>query len=180
MAKKRKVNREGRVFQERWETEYLFVEHRERSMCLICKENLAVPKEFNVQPQFQKSWDSMENANKNKEDHEEKRQKAGELKKALELQQNMFTVAKRQRGATVKASFIACYKTVKSFRSFLEGAFLKQCMVKVCEVFCPEKKQEFENISLSRNTVAKKANELASAMCGERSGLVGFVKQKWL
>lgn len=148
------------MFQERWETEYLFVEHREKPMCLVCKETLAVAKEFNLR----RHYETKHKAKYGDLSHEEKRQKAGELKKALELQQNMFTVAKRQCDAAVKASFIVCQEIAKSSRSFSEGAFLKQCMLKVCDVVCPEKKQEFSNLSLSRNTVAERVNELANSI----------------
>ena len=39
---------------------------------------------------------------------------------------------------------------------------MKRCMVKVCNVMCPHKKQAFSNVSLSRNTVADRVCELAT------------------
>ncbi|MBN3295161.1 GT2D2 protein, partial [Amia calva] len=38
MSKTKKVDKEGKVFQERWEWEYLFVEKSLKPVCLICKE----------------------------------------------------------------------------------------------------------------------------------------------
>ena len=35
-------------------------------------------------------------------------------------------------------------------------------MIKVCDVVCPDKRQAFLNVSLSRNTVADRACELAT------------------
>ncbi|MBN3310647.1 GT2D2 protein, partial [Amia calva] len=48
MSKKRKIDKEGTVFQERWEWEYLFVEQSLKPVCLVCKESLAVMKEFKI------------------------------------------------------------------------------------------------------------------------------------
>ncbi|MBN3282333.1 GTD2B protein, partial [Polyodon spathula] len=41
---KRKIDKEGRLFQERWEFEYLFVEQQEYPICLVCKGSTAVMK----------------------------------------------------------------------------------------------------------------------------------------
>ncbi|KAI3367307.1 hypothetical protein L3Q82_008354 [Scortum barcoo] len=42
-----------------------------------------------------------------------------------------------------------------------EGEFVKTCMLKAAAPVCPEKRQAFANISLSRNTVAERIGELA-------------------
>ena len=49
----------------------------------------------------------------------------------------------------------------KSAQHFNEGEFVKKCMIKVCDVVCPYKRQAFLNVSLSKNTVADHACELA-------------------
>lgn len=46
--KKRKVDSEGRRFQERWELQYFFTENRGNCVCLICKETVALYKDFNI------------------------------------------------------------------------------------------------------------------------------------
>ena len=50
----------------------------------------------------------------------------------------------------------------KSARPFYEGEFVKKCIIKVCDVVIPEKKQGFLNASLSRNTVAECVSELST------------------
>ena len=40
--------------------------------------------------------------------------------------------------------------------------FVKKCMVKVCDIVCPDKKQDFLNVSLSRNIVAERVCELST------------------
>ena len=74
----------------------------------------------------------------------------------------MFTKAKSQSEAAVKASFIVVAEIAKSPRPFNEGEFVKKCMIKVCDVVCPDKKQAFLNVILSRSTVADRACELAT------------------
>ncbi|XP_066213931.1 general transcription factor II-I repeat domain-containing protein 2-like [Saccopteryx leptura] len=49
----------------------------------------------------------------------------------------------------------------KASRPFTEGQFVKECMIKACEIICPEKKMLFEGISLSANTVASRITESA-------------------
>ena len=38
---------------------------------------------------------------------------------------------------------------------------MKWCMLKVCEQVCDDQKQTFNNISLSRNTIAGRVKEIA-------------------
>ncbi|XP_061092579.1 protein FAM200A-like [Conger conger] len=93
---------------------------------------------------------------------EQKLQKVEELKKNLTSQQMFFTRAKSQSEAAVKASFIVAEEIAKSARSFTEGEFLKSCMMKVCDVLCPDNRQILANVSLSRNTVADRVCEMAT------------------
>ena len=85
-----------------------------------------------------------------------------EMKRSLISWQTMFTKAKSQSEAAVKASFIAVAEIAKSARPFNEGEFVKKCPIKVCDVMCPDKRQAFLNVSLSRNTVADRACELST------------------
>ena len=45
---------------------------------------------------------------------------------------------------------------------FSDGDFVKTCMLKAAEIVCPEKRQAFENISLTRNTVADRISDLSA------------------
>ena len=45
---KRKIDDENRVFQARWEEEYLFTEFKGKPMCLVCLETLSAMKDFNL------------------------------------------------------------------------------------------------------------------------------------
>ncbi|KAM3855168.1 general transcription factor II-I repeat domain-containing protein 2-like isoform 2-T3 [Vipera latastei] len=158
---KRKVDFENRCFQKRWEAEYLFVNVENKAMCLVCGANVAVLKEYNMRRHYEaKHQDNFKNLN-----IQQKLKKVEEFKKRLMSQQHMFR--KSQNEAAVKASFIVAEEIAKSARPFTEGEFLKNCMIKVCEVLCPDQKQAFLNINLSGNTVADRISELATDLQGQ-------------
>jgi len=88
-------------------------------------------------------------------DMEQKLQKVKESKTILKYQhqQAMFTKAKTQSKAAVKASFIVAEEVAKSSHPFTKGEFVKYYILRICDVMCPEKRQLFSNVSLSRNTI---------------------------
>uniref|UniRef100_A0A3B1IVA2 SPIN-DOC-like zinc-finger domain-containing protein n=1 Tax=Astyanax mexicanus TaxID=7994 RepID=A0A3B1IVA2_ASTMX len=157
MSRKRKVDADGRLFQQRWEGEYMFVLQGERPVCLLCCEAVSVIKEYNLRRHF----DTKHGAKYGKASLQEKQQIAQELKDKLKSQQNLFTKATAKNSASVKASFIVAEEIARASKSFSEGAFLKQCMLKVCEQVCPDQIQTFKNVSLSRNTIVDRVKELA-------------------
>nr|XP_048289733.1 general transcription factor II-I repeat domain-containing protein 2 isoform X3 [Myodes glareolus] len=50
---KRKIDQEGRVFQEKWERAYFFMEVQNIPTCLICKQSVSVSKEYNLRRHYQ-------------------------------------------------------------------------------------------------------------------------------
>ncbi|XP_060029515.1 general transcription factor II-I repeat domain-containing protein 2A-like isoform X3 [Erinaceus europaeus] len=50
---KRKIDQEGRVFQEKWEQAYFFAEVQSMPVCLVCKQSMAVAKEYNLRRHYQ-------------------------------------------------------------------------------------------------------------------------------
>ncbi|XP_071251756.1 general transcription factor II-I repeat domain-containing protein 2B-like [Salvelinus alpinus] len=157
MSRKRKVDADGRLFQERWEGEYLFALQGERPVCLLCYEAVSVVKEYNLRRHF----DTKHGAKYAKASLQEKQQIAQELKGKLRSQQSLFMKSTAKNEAAVKASFIVAEEIAHASKSFSEGAFLKQCMLKVCEQVCPDQLQTFKNVSLSRNTIVDRVKELA-------------------
>lgn len=49
---KRKVDAEHRVFQEKWENDYFFVDFKGNATCLICNEKIAVLGEYNLKKHY--------------------------------------------------------------------------------------------------------------------------------
>ncbi|KAK2833783.1 hypothetical protein Q5P01_017672 [Channa striata] len=50
----------------------------------------------------------------------------------------------------------------KAGKPFTEGEFVKKCILQAASIVCPEKKGQFNNISLSANTVAERISVLSS------------------
>ena len=129
---KRKM--ENRSFQDRWEADYLFTNMKDRPVCLVCGANVTVTKEYNIRRHYE-----TKHYEKYKElDVKQKLQKVEEMKRSLVCRQTMFMKAKSKSEAAVKASFITAAEIEKSARPFNEGEFVKKCMVKVCDIGCPD------------------------------------------
>ena len=47
-SKKRKLANKGRVFNEKWLENYFMMEDSGKPLCLVCREVIAVIKEYNV------------------------------------------------------------------------------------------------------------------------------------
>lgn len=66
----------------------------------------------------------------------------------------MFKKAKSQSEAAVQAGFIVAQEITISACPFTEGKFIKESMIKILEVVCPDEKQAFLTASSCSNTVA--------------------------
>ncbi|KAL7868071.1 hypothetical protein SRHO_G00094550 [Serrasalmus rhombeus] len=60
------------------------------------------------------------------------------------------------------AGFIVVKEVAQAARPVTEGEFLKSCVIKVCDLVCPDKKQILANLSQSRNTAADRVCEMAT------------------
>lgn len=47
-------------------------------------------------------------------------------------------------------------------KPFSDGDFVKQCLMKVTERMYPEKVQDYNNVSLSRNTIVRRIEDLSA------------------
>src|SRR4029434_10782661 len=141
----------------------MFTDVKGKTVCLVCGADVAVMKEYNLRWHYE-----TKHQDKNKHlDMKQKLQKVEELKRSLVSQQTVFVKAKSQSEAAVKASFIVVAQIAKVSRPFTEGEFVKNCMIKVCDIVCPDKRQAFLNVSLSRNTVADCECDLATTADGK-------------
>ncbi|XP_061641106.1 general transcription factor II-I repeat domain-containing protein 2-like [Phyllopteryx taeniolatus] len=156
-SKKRKVDSEGRRFQDKWKSEYFFTEFRNHCVCLICQETVAVFKEFNMKRHYQ-----TEHANYDKLTGNERSEKLKQLEAGLTARQHFFTRASESNENTTKASYEVATLIAKHCKPFTEGEFIKDCVMKMVENICPEKKQQFANVFLARSTVSRRIEEVSS------------------
>ena len=66
---------------------------------------------------------------------------------------------------TVQCSFLIAQKIAQTMKPYSEGDFVKKCLTDVTEEMYPKMVQEFEKISLSRWTIARRIDELAGDIC---------------
>ena len=155
--KKRKIASECRRFQTRWENEYFFKEINGKCVCLICNEAIAVMKEYNVSRHYDtkhQSYKSYTGA--------ERTLKIKQMAASLQTQQQLFFRTNKIQENATTASYEVAKLIAQHGKPFTEGDFIKQCLTKVTEIMCPEKVQEFNNLSLSRNTIMRRIEDLSA------------------
>ena len=74
----------------------------------------------------------------------------------------MFKKSNQESQASSHANYVVAYEVAKQGKSFLEGEFVKDCMLKVAEIVCPDKQRAFQNVSLSRMTITWRVEETGS------------------
>ncbi|XP_072124401.1 E3 SUMO-protein ligase NSE2 isoform X1 [Mobula birostris] len=152
LSKKRKVDIEGRIFNDNWKDHFFFCEVNSKPVCLICSQQVAVAKEYNIK----RHYVTPHGEKYDKYAVRLRMQKVNKLEAALKKQQSVFTKSRETHDGAVKANKIAA-----ALKPYSEGEFIKACMLTAAELVCPEKRQAFGNISLSRNTVAERIGDLA-------------------
>lgn len=156
VTRKRKVDCEGRRFQDKWKLEYFVTEIRNNCVCLICQETVAVFKEYNIKRHYQ-----TKHANYDKLNGNQRGEKVKQLEAVLTAQQRFFTRARESNENATKASYEVATLIAKHCKPFTEGEFIKDCGKKMLEKICPAKKQEFANICLARNTVVRRIEDVS-------------------
>ncbi|KAL6466076.1 hypothetical protein MHYP_G00262090 [Metynnis hypsauchen] len=117
-AVKRKVGDEHRQFQEKWEMQYFFVEHRGIPTCLICTEKVAVHKEYNLRRHYT-TRHAEEYA---KYQGDERANRVANLKTCLLRQQDFFKKATKENNTAVEASYVVSEMIAKAGKPFTEVA----------------------------------------------------------
>lgn len=157
LDKKRKIDSECRVFQEKWTSDYFFVLVKEKPICLICKESMAVMKEYNLKRHYLTKHSKFANI-----DGQTRLDKVHKLKNELMVQQKTFFKRNEDAENVLRASFVVSEKIAKYSKSYSDGEFVKDCLVSVANIICPQKSNDMSSVSLSRRTVSRRINELAT------------------
>ena len=74
----------------------------------------------------------------------------------------VFHKSRESNENATKASYEVATLIAKHCKPFTEGEFIKDCVMKMVEKICPEKKQEFANVCLARNTVERRIEDVSS------------------
>ena len=146
--RKRKISDEGREFNDDWTRKYLFILFNKKPLCLVCGDNVAVLKEYNLK----RHYETKHEPDYSKYEDKLRDDKIEELKLMLNKQQTLFYKVNKESETAVRASYVITEEIAKKRKPFSDGEFIKDCMMRAAEIVCPDKKQCFLNISLSRNT----------------------------
>lgn len=156
MSRKRKIDSECRIFKEQWTYDYFFTRYKEKAVCLICQNIVAVFKEYNLRCHYQTQ-------HKDKYDclvGEVRKDKILKLKHTLTTQQNTFVKQKQLNISSLRASFQVAKLIARNGRPFVEGEFVKECLLSVAKEMCPEKADLFSTVSLSGVTMTRRIEEM--------------------
>ena len=95
---------------------------------------------------------------------EEQKLKAEKCVEKLKKQQTLFTKQSALQNSATEASLMVAYNLVKRNKPFLDGKFIKQCMVECASVMYPDVKSKFESILLSRRTVVHRIDSISDQL----------------
>ncbi|XP_077113087.1 general transcription factor II-I repeat domain-containing protein 2-like [Ranitomeya variabilis] len=163
----RKIDGECRVVYKEWTSKSLLTETKGEAVRLVCGEQIAVCKDYNVNRHYE-----TKHAQKYKNLAEAERARASEdLLSKLQRQKGLFTKLHASRDAAIRTSFGISHKIARNSKPFSDGEFGKECLVDSVAIICPEKKEAFSNVPLSSLSVI---TDGCPNMTGKN---VGFLKQ---
>ncbi|KAI0207742.1 General transcription factor II-I repeat domain-containing protein 2, partial [Lamellibrachia satsuma] len=142
---KRTIDEECRAFNESWAIKYFFVEFKSKPMCVICNEIVSVKKEYNIK----RHYDTKHAKTYGDYTGDRRAEKSQHCEGALMKQQLVFTKRNTKAQNNVRASFEVSSLIASRLKPFTDGEFVKDCLLAVVDVVCPEKKSLFEATSLS-------------------------------
>ncbi|GAA6090000.1 general transcription factor II-I repeat domain-containing protein 2A-like [Tachysurus ichikawai] len=115
-------------------------------------------KEYNIR----RHYETQHGEKYNRLHGELRRQKVNEMLVGLRKQQSVFPRSREASDSAVKDSYLIACEIALASKPYCQGEFIKNCMLKAAEIVCPEKRQAFANISLTRNNVADRFSELSA------------------
>ena len=141
-------------------SKYFFIEVSGKAVCLVCKESIAVFKDYKLSWHFQtKHAEKYRNMSS-----EQKPSASKELLSQLQKQQRLFTKLHSANDGIVRASYVLSHKIAKHIKPFAEVKFIKECLIDSAAILCPDKEELFENVSLSRRTVTQRVEDITENM----------------
>ncbi|XP_067947629.1 EPM2A-interacting protein 1-like [Watersipora subatra] len=83
-------------------------------------------------------------------------------KRKVERSATVFLHAQKVQEKATIASYDVAQLIARHGKPFSDGDLIKHCLGKVAEIMCPKKVQDFNNVSMSRNTVAQRIEDLSA------------------
>ena len=121
LSKRRKVDSECRIFEEKWTEHYFCIANSGKVMCLICKGNISVFKEYNIR----RHYDSKHKSLFDKYDEVLRKDNISNLVKGFASPKRMFTKHIEDNLAAVLASYRIFHILATKGKPFSDGEFVK-------------------------------------------------------
>ena len=147
---------------------FFFTKVGNKAVCLLCGQSVAVLKEHNISRHYATKHGNYGN----NLSAVERQTRATELNRKPARQQNVFVKDKLAQKASTHASYRVAYNIAKHSKPFSDGEFFKKCMLDGADQVCPEHRQKFEEVSLSRRTVARRIKAIGKDLTSQLKGLV--------
>ena len=84
------------------------------------------------------------------------------MSEALLKEQQVFTTQTRISEGATRPSFVIAHKIARESKAFNEGEFVKECLLTCSDILCPKETKTFDNVSLSRRTITRRVEEIAT------------------
>ena len=153
--KRGKIESEGRVLNSEWTNKYLFTAVNSKVLCLVCQNVVSVPKEYNLRRPFKTNHPNLAELDTNI-----KRLIAESLLANLRSEQNFFKLPGNESATATRDSFEISRKIAAAEKSFMEGEFIKKCMLRAISLVCSSEIKKFQTVSLSRTTVQRRIKDI--------------------
>ena len=153
---------------QRLDAEVFFTKVGNKEVCLLCGHSVAVLKDYNICRHYATKHGNYGNDLS----VVERQTRATELDRKLARQQNVFVKGKLAQKAFTHASYRVAYNIATHSKPFSDGEFFKKCMLDVADQVCPENRQKFEEVSLSRRTAARRIKAIGEDLTSQLKGLV--------
>ena len=161
--RKRKIEDECCVLNEKWTVKYYFTKVGNKGIWLLCCESVALFKEYNSKRHNQTKHPSFGQNFTCKE----RKWTSQELLKKLKKQQSVFTKQSTIQDAATEASFMVSYKLERRNKPFSDGEFIKECMSDVASIMCLEQITKINSIALSRRTVVRLIEKISDNLMSQ-------------
>ena len=161
---RRKVDAENRQFNSSWTEQFCFVfdENAKKPICLICSTLVSVNKTANLKrhylthERFENSY-PLGSATRSEKIKRLKDSRSGQVDHFARF----TSTQKRSTEASLKVSAVIG----KAMLPYSHGPVIKECIVTACKTLFPDRTdlaQEFSNLSLSRNTITNRIEDLGA------------------
>lgn len=121
LSKRRKVDKECRIFNEKWTKFYLFTVMPLKPLSLVCLQQVSVLKEYNIRCHYETHHSEKYNGLQG----QLSRNKINKLLAGLRKQQSTFIQSREVSEAAVKASYRIASEIALASKPYSDGDFVK-------------------------------------------------------